>query len=116
MNQIDTDVETHIHLSFLEAALGCHKRVRYQRQINCDACNGTGADRSHPPTTCTSCKGSGFEKKARGGFIFSQTCNTCSGTGSLNTHPCSKCRGSKTTTSYEDIELNIPPGMLLVYY
>ena len=112
MNEIDADAEAHIHLSFKEAALGCNKRVRYQRQVNCSSCNGSGAERGHPPSVCSACKGSGFDQKARGGFIFSQTCGTCSGTGSINTHPCTKCRGSKTKTSNEDVELNIPPGIL----
>ncbi len=112
MNQVDTDVETHLHLTFLEAALGCNKRVRYQRQVNCTSCNGSGAEKGHPPSVCSSCHGKGFEKRARGALIFSQTCGTCAGKGSVNTHPCSKCRGSKTKTSFEDVELSIPPGMI----
>jgi molecular chaperone DnaJ len=115
MNEVDTDAETQIRLSFLEAALGCNKRVRYQRQVNCSTCSGTGAERGHPPTVCSACKGTGFEKRARSGFIFSQPCNTCAGTGSINTHPCTKCRGAKTTTTYEEVELNIPPGILLSF-
>lgn len=109
--EMDGHVQTHLHLSFLEAALGCRKRVRYARQVPCEGCNGSGCKRGHSMSTCSSCKGSGKDTKIRGGFIFAKPCGSCGGSGKINTHPCTKCRGAKTTKIMEDVELEIPSGV-----
>lgn len=59
MNEFDSDVEAHLNLTFLEAALGCKKTIRYKRQVNCTTCNGSGSARGSSPTICSRCKGSG---------------------------------------------------------
>lgn len=59
MNTFDGEVETLINLTFLEAALGCKKTIRYKRQVNCGTCNGSGSAKGSTPIVCPSCKGSG---------------------------------------------------------
>lgn len=62
MNHIDNDVEAHINLSFMDAALGCKKSIRYKRNVNCGACNGTGSSKGSSATVCSNCRGSGQVK------------------------------------------------------
>lgn len=59
MNEIETDVEAHISLSFMDAALGCKKTIRYKRNVNCSTCNGSGSAKGSSINICSNCKGSG---------------------------------------------------------
>ena len=59
MNEFESDVEAHLNLSFMNAALGCKKTIHYSRQVNCDACKGSGSSKGTSPSICSSCKGSG---------------------------------------------------------
>jgi DnaJ-class molecular chaperone len=59
MNEIDTDVEANINLSFIDAALGCKKTIRYRRNVNCGTCNGSGSAKGSSISVCSNCKGSG---------------------------------------------------------
>lgn len=59
MSDIESDVEANIHLSFMDAALGCKKSIRYKRQVSCSSCNGTGSAKGISLKTCGTCGGSG---------------------------------------------------------
>lgn len=59
MVDLDANVETHLRLSFLEAALGCKKSIRYKRDVLCGSCSGSGSSKGSSPSICPSCKGTG---------------------------------------------------------
>ena len=58
-NMIEADVEAHVNLSFMDAALGCKKTIKYKRHINCGTCGGSGSAKGTSISICSNCKGSG---------------------------------------------------------
>lgn len=103
---LDAHAETHLRLSFMEAALGCKKTIKYKRNVSCSSCNGSGSAKGSSPSICPSCKGTGQKYRP-----FAQPCYQCSGFGRIITNPCGTCKGLKTTQVTEEIELNIPAGI-----
>jgi molecular chaperone DnaJ len=55
----DLDAQTVMSISFLEAALGSKKQIKYERVIPCPSCSGSGCSKGHKLSICTKCKGSG---------------------------------------------------------
>ena len=91
------DITKEIVLSFLDAAKGCTKEIRYTRNEPCSACGGTGAKNGTAYKTCDKCKGSGQVRYTQdtlfGRTIRMAACDECGGTGKKITEPCPECRG-----------------------
>lgn len=90
---------------------GVHKKIKYDRAVKCDSCNGVGGE----ATKCSNCHGTGIETRiAQTPFGIVQqsgTCSRCHGDGEIITKPCQKCNGSGTTKLGETTEFDIPIGM-----
>ena len=82
------DITREVTLSFLDAAKGCVKEVRYTRNEPCPSCKGTGA---------------------KGGTAF-KTCEKCGGSGKKITDFCPDCKGKGYTKKETVVTLNIPAG------
>lgn len=50
--QRGSDLQYNLTLTFEEAAFGCRKEFKFQRNAVCDACGGTGAKPGTQPQTC----------------------------------------------------------------
>lgn len=108
------DVTKEVVLSFLDAAKGCTKELRYTRNEPCPSCKGTGAKNGTAYTTCEKCKGTGQVRYAQdslfGRTIRLATCDACGGTGRKITDMCSDCKGKGYTRKETVVTLNIPAG------
>lgn len=104
------DVETHITLSFREAAKGTTLPLQLTGEAPCSDCHGSGS-RSGNPTTCPDCHGSGFVSENKGAFGFSAPCTRCGGTGHIITDPCPTCDGKGTVRRSRSITVRIPAGV-----
>lgn len=82
------DITIEVRLSFLDAAKGCTKEIRYNRNEPCASCKGTGA---------------------KGGTAF-KTCERCGGTGKTILEACPDCKGKGYTRKETVVTLNIPAG------
>lgn len=102
-----TDMVMGLELSLEEAFSGTTKTISYNREVLCQACNGSGAESSE---VCGSCKGSGNVKTAKGFFSMSQPCGVCRGTGRKVSKVCSACRGNGKTIHAETLKVKIPRG------
>ena len=110
-----SDVETHVVISFEEAAKGCKKTLKITKIDNCTECGGTGCEKGSSPVTCTACRGSGrvtVQQRTPFGVMQSQRpCDKCSGMGKTIENPCKLCQGKGKIRHTVDRDIEIPAGI-----
>lgn len=108
------DITKEVVLSFLDAAKGCTKEIRYTRNEPCPSCKGTGAKDGTAYKTCEKCGGSGQVRYTQdtlfGRTIRVATCDACGGSGKKITDPCPDCKGKGYVRKETVVTLNIPAG------
>lgn len=108
-----SDLRYDITLTFMEAALGCKKKIKFNKVEKCEKCNGTGA-KNQNVVMCDKCGGSGHVRKTQrtvfGTFIQTGTCNRCYGSGRIAKETCSYCSNG-LVEKQKEITVNIPPGV-----
>jgi molecular chaperone DnaJ len=109
--QRGSDLETELHLDFLDAVHGVTTSVSFTAEATCSVCHGSGAEPGTTPQTCPDCHGSGQIAVDQGPFSFSQVCPTCGGRGAMITSPCSHCRGTGVEVRPRDVKVKIPIGV-----
>ncbi|MHB8669692.1 MAG: molecular chaperone DnaJ [Acidimicrobiales bacterium] len=105
------DLETGLHLSFMEAVSGVTTAVNLVSDLPCHTCNGTGAAPGTSPHVCSRCGGRGVLAEDQGLFSFSQPCPQCGGRGMVVESPCPSCRGTGFEPSARKVKVRIPPGV-----
>ncbi|MDC4163606.1 J domain-containing protein [Mycoplasma sp. T363T] len=108
VEEIDVNLVHEIKLTFLEAANGCIKNIKYTRQVTCPDCDGTGSA-DGDVNTCNDCKGDGFIIENRrtllGMFQTKKTCPSCKGEGQVIKNKCKKCKSRRMVD--ETVERNV---------
>ena len=105
------DLETALHLSFLDAVHGLTTTVNVTSEVTCHTCHGNGAAPGTAPIVCPVCGGRGVVSDNQGLFSFSQPCQNCSGTGFKIEHPCPTCSGSGVEYAARQVKVRIPAGV-----
>lgn len=106
------DLEYPLHLSFMEAALGCTKKIQVPRRVNCASCEGRGLKNGAAPSKCVTCGGAGQVISAQGFLRIRTTCPTCRGQGNV-VRPedrCTTCGGGGKVRETTEMEIKIPAG------
>ena len=108
-----SNIRTSLALPFTEAMLGTQKSIRVLRNEACDICEGTGAKKDSPQSTCPNCMGNGeiFDRLLRSDTSHNKPCERCQGTGVLVHRPCQTCRGTGATRKERSLLVRIPPGI-----
>lgn len=106
-----SDVRYDIEIDFEEAIFGSKRDLTFSVNVECDECNGTGAEKGSKRETCEQCGGTGSVISSNGFFRVQKTCPTCKGTGSIIRNPCSKCNGQGRLRGKRTLTLRIPPGV-----
>ncbi len=109
--QRGTDLETELHLSFVDAVSGVTTVVHLTSDAVCSTCQGSGAKPGTRPVTCTNCGGRGVLDDNQGLFSFSQPCPVCAGRGTVVQDPCPTCRGSGVERRPREVKVRIPAGV-----
>ncbi len=109
--QRGADLETELHLDFLEAVHGVTTSVSFTADAVCSVCHGSGAEPGTTPDICPQCGGSGEVLVDQGPFSFSQVCPTCGGRGTIIKNPCHQCGGRGVERRRRDVKVRIPPGV-----
>jgi molecular chaperone DnaJ len=109
--QQGADLETSLHLSFLDAINGVTTTVNVTSDVTCHTCNGTGAAPGASPNLCSVCSGRGVVNDDQGLFGFSQPCPNCAGRGFTIDKPCPTCHGAGTERKDRHIKVRIPAGV-----
>ncbi len=109
------DVQTSIHIGFMEACNGKTQEISVTHMEKCPNCNGTGSDGGSALETCVECRGRGTVKVTQQSFLgtvtSSRPCPHCGGKGSIIKNPCQKCRGVGRHRTQSKVELTIPAGI-----
>lgn len=106
-----SDLRFDLEIDFEEAVFGSKRELSFNVQVECDGCNGTGAEAGSGVETCGTCRGQGEVIMSQGFFQVRQACPDCGGTGKRIKNPCRKCRGTGQMQGKRSITLRIPPGV-----
>jgi molecular chaperone DnaJ len=105
------DLETELHLSFLDAVNGVTTTVNVTSEAACHTCHGSGAAPGTSPVVCPQCSGRGVIDENQGPFSFSRACPRCSGRGMIVESPCPTCRGTGVERRPREVKVRIPAGV-----
>jgi molecular chaperone DnaJ len=105
------DLESELHLDFLDAVHGVTTSVSVTSDAACSKCGGSGAEPGTFPDVCPTCAGTGTVAVDQGPFSFSQVCPQCGGRGQVIEHKCKKCKGSGVERRRRDVKVRIPAGV-----
>jgi molecular chaperone DnaJ len=105
------DLETELHLDFLDAVHGATTSVSITSEAPCSVCGGSGAKPGTLPEVCGTCGGSGAVAVDQGPFSFSQVCPTCGGRGSIVKDKCKHCKGRGVEIRPRSVKVRVPAGV-----
>ncbi len=109
------DLRYDLKLSFEEAAFGVEKEIEINRDEQCDACHGSGAEPGTPVDTCPDCHGTGQVQVAQqtilGRMMSVRPCTRCGATGKIVKTPCKKCSGKGHQRKRKKLTVKIPAGV-----
>jgi molecular chaperone DnaJ len=105
------DLETELHLSFLDAVNGVTTSVNVTSEATCHTCHGTGAAPGTSPVVCPQCGGRGAVEDNQGPFSFSRACPRCGGRGTIVESPCPTCHGAGVERRRREVKVRIPAGV-----
>ena len=106
-----SDLRYNLQISLEEAYSGLQKSITVPTAVQCEACNGTGAEGGAEPQTCPTCSGMGKVRAQQGFFTVERTCPTCGGVGQIVKNPCRVCGGSGRQEKEKALSVNIPAGV-----
>lgn len=109
------DLRLQIRLTLEEIANGVEKKVKVNRQVRCETCDGSGVAAGSSRRTCTTCKGHGQVRSVTKTFLGTiqqvTTCHSCRGTGEVIADPCKTCSGEGRHAGSSTVTLKIPAGV-----
>jgi len=110
-----TNLRVKVKLTLEEIATGVEKKIKVNKYVPCDACNGTGAEKGASMNTCHTCHGRGQVTHVTSTFLgqmqTTSTCPTCDGEGTVIGTKCNKCFGNGIVKGEEVISVRIPAGV-----
>ncbi|KAF3072560.1 hypothetical protein V8C40DRAFT_169513 [Trichoderma camerunense] len=111
---VGDNIESHVSISFMEAAKGTSKTITITPVESCNTCSGSGLKSGAQRSQCHSCEGTGTRVHyAQGGFQMASTCGSCGGTGSTipKSSECRTCSGQGVVRNKKTITVDIPAGI-----
>lgn len=113
--QVGTDIDMRINLTFEEACFGCKKEINVTRVELCGECDGTGAKGGTEFDKCNGCGGTGRVRMQQqtflGTVINESICRACGGSGKTIKVKCPHCNGKGSIKVNTNMEVNIPGGI-----
>jgi len=106
-----SDLRYNLRVSLEDAYAGMQKTIQVPTSIQCNTCNGSGAEGGSEPATCPTCSGMGKVRAQQGFFTVERTCPTCSGAGQIIKNPCKACGGMGRVERDRSLSVNIPAGV-----
>jgi molecular chaperone DnaJ len=106
------DLRQEITITLEEAFAGVKRTLRVPSSVQCEACNGSGAEGGAASVqTCGTCRGSGKIRAQQGFFLIERTCPTCGGSGRIIKNPCKVCQGAGRVQRDRTLNVTIPAGV-----
>lgn len=109
------DLQYQMNVTFEEAVFGAEKEISVKKEVECDTCDGSGAQPGTNIKTCSTCGGRGnvhVEQNTPFGRVRSErTCPDCGGTGKEFEEKCSDCGGTGRKVKTVKISVKVPAGV-----
>ena len=110
-----SNLRVKVKLTLEEIAHGVEKKIKVNKYISCNTCNGTGAKGGSSYSTCSTCRGSGHVSRVTSTFLgqmqTTAVCPNCGGEGQIITDKCADCAGNGVVKGEEVISIRIPAGV-----
>lgn len=110
-----SNLRVKVKLSLEEIATGVDKKIKLNKYVSCNACQGSGAKNNNGFKTCGTCGGSGHVTRVTNTFLgqmqTSSTCPACGGEGQTITDKCNTCFGDGIVKAEEIVNISIPAGV-----
>ncbi|KAK9930348.1 hypothetical protein M0R45_027387 [Rubus argutus] len=106
-NQVASDIQVELSLSFSEAARGCTKDLSVTAHVPCDSCDARGYPLKAKSKVCPTCRGIGRVTIPP----FTSTCSTCKGSGQIIKEYCMSCGGLGIVDGAREVKVTIPAGV-----
>jgi molecular chaperone DnaJ len=100
-----------MEIPFMEAVEGSEHEITVPKRVECDSCDGSGAEPGTSPSACPDCNGRGQVIHAQGFFRVQTTCPRCRGRGQIIQSPCKGCSGSGAVQKESTLTVRIPAGV-----
>lgn len=105
------DLRYELELTLEQAVAGESINIDVPTQVECDRCDGNGAEPGTSPTPCSTCNGAGQVRVQQGFFSIQQTCPACKGVGTTVQDPCSECAGRGRVRKVKTLAVKVPAGV-----
>lgn len=110
-----SNIRVKVKLKLDEIANGVEKKIKVNKYIQCNACDGSGAKDGSSFSACSTCNGSGQVTQVTNTFLgqmqTTSTCPYCGGEGQVITDKCNECAGNGIVKGEDIISINIPAGV-----
>ncbi|MFO7722228.1 MAG: molecular chaperone DnaJ [Bacteroidales bacterium] len=104
-----------VKMTLEEVSKGVEKKIKVDKYVKCNTCNGSGARDGSAYQTCSTCRGSGHVTRVTNTFLgqmqTSSTCPACGGEGQVIANKCDHCLGHGIVKENEVITIDIPAGV-----
>lgn len=104
-----------VKLTLEEISRGVEKKIKVDKYVKCNTCNGTGAKDGASYQACSTCRGRGHVTRVTNTFLgqmqTSSTCPACGGEGQTIANKCDQCFGHGILKENEVISIDIPAGV-----
>ncbi|MEQ5775958.1 MULTISPECIES: molecular chaperone DnaJ [unclassified Thalassospira] len=105
------DLRYNMAISLEDAFNGKKSEITIPGSVQCDACDGSGAESGSQPVTCPTCNGHGKVRAQQGFFTIERTCPSCHGQGKIVKNPCKVCHGAGRVEKQKNLQVTIPAGV-----
>jgi molecular chaperone DnaJ len=110
-----SNLRIRVKLTLEEISRGVEKKIKVDKYVKCNTCNGSGARDGGSYSTCSTCRGSGHVTRVTNTFLgqmqTSSSCPACGGEGQVIAHKCDQCMGHGIVKENEVITIDIPAGV-----
>ncbi len=110
-NMRGADLRYTLELDLEEAVKGTSVKIQVPGHVECEVCDGSGAEKGSRPEACSTCNGMGQVRMQQGFFTVQQACPTCRGAGKVIKNPCKVCHGAGRVEQQKTLSVKVPPGV-----
>lgn len=109
------DKEVELTINLKDVVSGVRHQFRIKKEITCDVCAGSGAEKGTKLETCKECSGTGQVVRVAQSFFGRvqqrMICPTCRGSGKIPEKPCHKCHGEGRRNDAVTVTAEVPAGI-----
>ena len=110
-----SNLRVKVKLTLEEISKGVEKKIKVNKYVPCQPCQGSGSKEGSSYSTCSTCHGTGQVTRVTNTFLgqmqTSSTCPSCGGEGQAIVNKCPACAGDGVVRGDEIISINVPAGV-----